>query len=196
MLPPLPSATFVAQLPNHAGKYAFLEVRALSSDGRFVMTRHGDAIVPHMTGDGTISVWDREHDSVTPVLSFEVKSRDTTILSPDGAALCFVNGVPEGIEESPDGMIGVVAKSRPVTLFEIPSGRKLLEFKSSAQSFFFGADGKLLAVGDGSLRDAANGTEIKRLPAEMDGYKYRQSLGAFALYVQERPQTADVRLYA
>jgi hypothetical protein len=173
-------------------------LREVSSDGRYVITgqaRH----VAHWQPDELILVWDRQIGGQKPIytLDFNTNELDAAFLSPDENVLCVVTGSPGKVIEKEDGRLGYVVSPRPVTLYDLPSGRKIKELQSTAHSLFFGADGKLLAVENGVLRDVETGAELKRVPTEIDNFKYNQSIGEFALYVHKKDNVeVDQRLYS
>ena len=189
LLPPQPGRS----LGRLGGEYMHLQVCALSTDARFVVTRRWHSKAKFTNGE-TISVIDRDNES--PVLELQLLEQNWLFLSPNEQMLCVVAGVPEKTAEMPDGMLGIVATPRPITLYDLASGQKLKEYKSAGHHPFFGHDNKLLAIENGVLRDIESGAEVRRLPAQIDGFKYRHSMNEFAFFVKEDPGGAHLQLYS
>lgn len=196
LVPPRPSDAFsVATVKDD--DQTRIRLRDVSSDGRFVITGEANQVALWQP-DEMISVWDRHGKEPKPIytLTVNVNELDGAFLSPDENVLCVIIDRPSKLIEKEDGRLGYVLSPRPVRLYDLPSGRKLKELQSTALTPFFGADGKLLTVENGVLRDVETGAELKRVPTEIDGFKYSHTIGAFALYSREaKTNQLDMRLY-
>lgn len=184
---PIGDAISIFELENH------VQIRALSNDGRFVVTRHA---VPIRQAE-IIAIWDAQRDRRLPIWNFESKRRShQLILSPDQKTLCYIDGSPAQDELLPDGRMGRVIKPRSITLYDLASGAKLREFHSTASEVMFAPEGQLVSIESGLMIELKSGRELKRLPATIDDVKYTRSQGDFALYASHDDRPAAVRVYS
>jgi WD40 repeat protein len=199
MLPPLPNGTLALQLPQVAEKHANAQVLGVSGDGRYVIIRQGQSPMSNSPifyiEDESIALWDRQRETATPLISPDQSAYCTPLLAPDASVFCVIKGVGQKSVETPEGKTEIVQVPRAVTLYELPTGRVLKEFESLAQDFFFAPDGKLLAIENCVVREAETGREVHRLPAKIDEYEFKHTLGTHAVYAT-RKWKPGVRVYS
>ncbi|MSQ94801.1 MAG: hypothetical protein EXR98_09630 [Gemmataceae bacterium] len=197
MLPPLPSGRFMVSVPRPTEeRQPFVQVLGLSSDGRYVITRQGMAEPPPFMFDVTdvsIAVWDRQRGSQLPVITHEkLAVHGMPLLSPDAATYAFITSIPD--EPAPDGRTTNTFTSS-IKLYELPSGRELKEFKSSAVAIWFSRDSKLLAYEKGAVHEVKTGRQVSQVPSQIEGYKFQQIKGDHAVYHDDKVRPAEVRVY-
>ena len=197
LLPPRPTGTLAVPVPEVEGESPYVQVRDLSADGRYVITRqgnHADKYGWAWDKDETTAVWDRQLTSQTPLISL-VGWNTYCLLSPDASRCCIGNGGQISHVESPDGLMTAVTISGLITLFELPSGQKLKDIQTTAENIWFAPDGTLLAVEKLRVFELETNRDVKQLPAKIDGFEYKKILGEFAVYGKGF-NPADVRLIA
>lgn len=197
LLPPRPSGKVAVPGLAVEDKAPYVQVRDLSSDGRFLITRQGNREEPSYFSwdkDETTAVWDRQRTPQTPLISL-VGWNTYCLLAPDASRCCIGNGGQDSHVETPGGSMTVVRKPGLITLLDLPSGQKVKEIQTTAENFWFAPDGTLLAIEKLRVFELETGRDVKQLPAKADNFEFRKILGEFAVYGKGF-NPADVRLIA